>query len=91
MRNTNSSINLWPIQFSDYSADMRKSNAHNGLWKSSILARGDGAMRACLSPGRADERGSQRGDRVRLVGGQDVKVVVGNGPGFRIADAGSAN
>jgi hypothetical protein len=59
MRKANGRIDLWPIQFSDCRADMRKSNMHNGLCQSSILARGGGAVRACLFPVRVDEKGSR--------------------------------
>jgi hypothetical protein len=59
MRKDNGSIDLWPIQFSDCRADMRKSNVHNGLCQSLILARGGGAALACLFPVRVDEKGSR--------------------------------
>jgi hypothetical protein len=61
MRNANGSIDLWPIQFSDYAADMRKSNAHNGLCQSSILAIGRGAVRALRRRIAIDEMGRSRG------------------------------
>jgi hypothetical protein len=49
-RNANGSIDLWPIQFSDYAADTRKSNAHNDLRRSSILASGGGACARSPEP-----------------------------------------
>jgi hypothetical protein len=53
MHNANDIIDLWPIQFSDYAADMRKSHMHNGLCQSSILATGCGAVRARRSLGNS--------------------------------------
>jgi hypothetical protein len=45
MRNTNSSIDLWPIQFTDYSADMRKSNVCNDLRRTPFFSRGRASAR----------------------------------------------
>jgi hypothetical protein len=59
MRKANGSIGLWPIQFSDCRADMRKSNMHNDLCQSSILARGGGACARWPEPSHA--LGSQGG------------------------------
>jgi hypothetical protein len=45
MRNTNNSIDLWPIQFSDYAADTRKLNAYNALRQTPIVATRAGGVR----------------------------------------------
>jgi hypothetical protein len=46
MRNTNDGIDLWPIQISDYPADMRKSNGNNDLGQTPVLATWVRAVRA---------------------------------------------
>jgi hypothetical protein len=45
MRNTNKSIDLWPIQFSDYAADTRKLNAYNALRQTPIVTTRAGGVR----------------------------------------------
>jgi hypothetical protein len=62
MRNANGCIDLWPIQFADYAADMRKSNVHNDLCQQSILATGGGAVCARRSQVGIDEMGLQLRD-----------------------------
>jgi hypothetical protein len=54
MRNTNVSIELRRIQFSDYAVDMRKLNTSNDLCQSSILATGGGACVRSSEP-RCDQ------------------------------------
>jgi hypothetical protein len=56
-RKPNGSIDLWPIQFSDCRADTRKSNPHNDLCQTLILAVGRGAMRARRSDVSINGRG----------------------------------
>ena len=46
MRNTHDSINLWPIQFSDYTADTRKLNVYNNLRQTPIITARAGGVRA---------------------------------------------
>jgi hypothetical protein len=69
-RKANGSIDLWPIWNSDCRADTRKSNVHNDLCQSLILAKGDGAcalVAAALRPmsGVAAAGTEQRGGALR--------------------------
>jgi hypothetical protein len=73
MRNSHGSIDLWPISISDCRADTRKLNAHKDLCQSRNLARGCGAVRACLWPVWVHERGRSRGS----IRGLSVRLRVG--------------